>query len=290
MFKFLYSSGLSILLNIFRLFNVISGLIDFMAYRTGSIIDGILGEILGFNDDWYFFDGHVYPIQSKNLNLESRKDATWRYNKRTNVWYPIGIYSSKHYVYYPWISGSVYLLTDKEEGDGIEFECTKFLNNQKIHCIMENVKDYPYPYHLFGAWCLHNKVSFREEEIVNMRFDVFTMDAENVSIPIYTYARKDYEDFFKSIGSSCEEEMVTFESDEDSGVGSDNDSGPDAAVFAADLALDTVTNEEVLTLLKEPLPVMDMGILRARQNTSISEPTADTVEEKSEEVDKFKNE
>jgi hypothetical protein len=296
MFKFLYSSGLNILLSIFRLFNIIGNIIGYFSYRIGSITENILGDIFGFNDEWYFFDGHTYPIQSKNLNLESRQDATWRYNKRTNTWYPVANYSSKNYFYYPWISGSVFLLTDNKESEGIEFECTTFLNNQKIHAFDENIKDYPYPYHIFGAWCLHNRVSFIEDEIVNMSFNVFTMDAENVSIPIYTTTRKDYEDFFKSIGTTCEKEMVTFESDEDVSDDStdsdvdDVDEGPDASIFANDVALDTLNEVDIVALIKEQNPVVDMGIVRARQNTSVSEVSSSEVSSSEVSDNKIKNE
>jgi len=290
----LYNVGLNCMLKGMNLF-----------YRLGGIIDSFFAHLLGLDDYWYFFDGHIYPVHSKYVNGYSKKDATWLYNKRTNVWRPIRG-CGKTYFYMPWISSSVFALTDKEENEGLDINCTDFITNQKIYRVTDEKRIFPGVDHLFGAWAIQHKAIFTLHEVENASFDVFTLDAEELSIPILSLKPNDLykqslcgnEDSLEESGDS--EEESSEESREESGD-SEEESGEDSeeSVSVSDVSDKVEEVEETMTVTNEYIidkatgelikkPVFDMGIIRARQDTYFERMDENIVADDKEEKEKEK--
>lgn len=279
MVGFLYNIGLNCMLKGMNLVNKLYNLLSFVFYRFCGIIDGFFGNLLGLDDYWYFFDGHIYPVHSKNVNLYSKKDATWLYNKRTNVWKPIRG-CGKTYFYMPWINSSVFVITDSEKKEGTEVNCTDFIINQKFYRMTNEKRIFPGIEHLFGAWAIQHKAIFTLQEIANATVDVFTLDAEELSIPIlslrenvvYKQSLCGNEDSLDEVDEVDEvNEVEEYESMSDESNESDESDESDAlnVPVVADVSTKSeyIMDKETDELIKRP--VFDMGIIRTRQDTLI---------------------
>ncbi len=260
----IYNCGLNIMLTLMKLMNKLYNIFSFIFYRFGGIIDSCFGHLLGLDDYWYFFDGHIYPIQAKYVNGYSKHDARWIYNKRTHVWKPVGRHSSQ-YFYMPWVSSSIFALNDKENNTGIEIQCTNFITNQKIYRQADNRRYFPTVEHLFGAWSIQHKAIFTLQETANVTFEVFTLDAEELSIPVISLVPSN---LYKQ--SLCGHHEEVFEIDDESEQESGQESGQESSNSEKEIEslseTESESKEEPL-VNNENLPVMDMGIIRARQDT-----------------------
>jgi hypothetical protein len=202
----IYNFGLNIFLGIFNIFKNIMDIYEYIKYRFTNVLSYVLREICGYNDLWFFLEGHTYPIHYSNLNRWSREDSSWVYNKRTNEWFPIDdwIYCHKYH-YFPWINGTLFHMTDIENRIGTELQATEFLNNQKIYYLKN--KKYPTCAHIFGAFCLQKNIAFTRSEMEYSTFDVFTLNAEELSIPV----RSDMDTDNKYYKSLCDSLAIIYE-------------------------------------------------------------------------------